>query len=178
METPQIPTSKFDWDAPTSLDQLLNDVLKIQQFPDLLAKVLRNIQDEHLAYKYRKGGWNIAQIVHHLADAHLNAFIRTKHILAQDTDSIQPYDENKWAEMVDYTFPLESSVIMILGVHQRWSLLLLDALKNPVTELVKTLPHPESKRNVSLSDLIRLYAWHGEHHLSQILQAMNNPVVE
>jgi hypothetical protein len=106
-------------------------------------------------------------------DAHINAYVRTKHILAQDTDYIQPFSENLWADQLDCEFPIESSVIAIIGIHQRWSLLLLEALKHPIDQLVKQLHHPESKRDVSISDLIRLYAWHGEHHLAQIEKALN-----
>jgi hypothetical protein len=105
-------------------------------------------------------------------DSHLNAYVRTKHIIAQDTQEIQPYDENIWASQMDSEFPIESSVICVIGLHQRWSLLLLEALKVPVVHLVKQLYHPESKRQVSLSDLIRLYAWHGDHHLEQIEKAL------
>lgn len=162
----------FDWDAPTSMEDLLNCVLQIQQFPDKLTRVLKLVSDKNRFNTYREGGWTVTQIIHHLMDAHLNAYIRTKHILAQDTKEIQPYDENLWADQIDREFPIESSVIAIIGIHQRWSLLLLEALKQPVEHLVKQLHHPESKRDVSLSDLIRLYAWHGEHHLKQIETAI------
>ncbi len=162
----------FNWDAPTSMEDLLNCVLQIQQFPDKLTRILKNVNDENRNFRYRDGGWTITQIVHHLMDSHLNAYIRTKHIIAQDTLEIQPYDENIWASQFDCEFPIESSVICLIGLHQRWSLLLLEALKQPVAHLVKQLHHPESKRDVSLSDLIRLYAWHGDHHASQIEQAL------
>jgi hypothetical protein len=166
--------SNFDWDAPTSMEDLLNHVLQIQQFPDKLTRSLKLVNEQNRFNTYREGGWTITQIVHHLMDAHVNAYLRTKHILAQDTHEIQPWNENSWADQLDSEFPIESSVICLIGIHQRWSLLLLEALKQPVVHLVKQLYHPENQRNISLSDLIRLYAWHGEHHLAQIELALVN----
>lgn len=169
-ESIQLPP--FDWDASCSLGSLLNDVMTIQQFPTELAKVISTIQEHQWTISYRVGGWNLRQIVHHLADAHLNAYVRTKHILTQDQDMIQPYDENAWNETPDAQFHHEASYLILLGLHQKWSLLLLEALKDPANHLAKTLFHPESSRIVSLSDLIRLYAWHGNHHLEQIKFAL------
>lgn len=166
--------SAFDWNAPASLGDLLNCVLEIQHFPDALARVLKQVNEENRNQSYREGGWTITQIIHHLADAHLNAFIRTKHMLAQDALNIQPFDQDKWASAPDAGFPIEASVVLLLGVHQRWSLLLLECLKKPAEYLVLSLHHPESKRTVYLSDIIRLYAWHGRHHLAQIEQAISN----
>lgn len=162
----------FDWEASVSLGSLLNDVMVIQQFPTELAKVISGITEDQWEKSYREGGWNLRQIVHHLADAHLNAYVRTKHILTQDQDMIQPYNENAWAETPDANFHHEASYLILLGLHQKWSLLLLESLKDPATHLAKTLLHPETGRMVSLSDLIRLYAWHGEHHLAQIRYAL------
>lgn len=163
----------FDWDASCSLGSLLNDVMTIQQFPTELAKVISVVKEEQWEIGYRQGSWNLRQIVHHLADAHLNAYIRTKHILTQDQDMIQPWDENKWNDTLDAQFHQEASYLILLGLHQKWSLLLLESLKDPATHLAKTLLHPESGRMVSLSDIIRLYAWHGEHHLAQMRYALS-----
>jgi uncharacterized damage-inducible protein DinB len=163
---------KFDWDASTSLGELLNDVLEIQHFPTELAKVISTIQESQWDLSYREGGWSIKQIVHHLADSHMNAYVRTKHIITQDQSQIQPYDENAWASSLDADFHHEASYLILLGLHRKWSLLLLESLKDAANQLVKTLEHPESGRQVSLSDLIRLYAWHGTHHLEQIKYAL------
>lgn len=173
-EMPTLPP--FDWDAPTSLGSLLNDVLIIQQFPTELAKVMATVTEDQWSCSYREGGWSLRQIIHHLADAHLNAYVRTKHILTQDQDLIQPWDENAWAETPDAAFHHEASYLILLGLHQKWSLLLLESLKDPATHFAKTLLHPELGRQVSLSDLIRLYAWHGAHHLEQMKWAISlNP---
>ncbi|MCE2846622.1 MAG: DinB family protein [Sphingobacteriales bacterium] len=168
---------RFDWEASASLEDLLNDILAIQRFPDELARVLKQVDDQNRHHAYREGGWTINQLVHHLADAHLNAFLRTKHLVTADADTIQPFDHEAWAQTPEIEFPLESSVIILLGVHQRWSGLLLECLKKPAEFLPRAMHHPENGRRVTLVDMIRLYAWHGQHHLMQISYAIENPVV-
>jgi DinB superfamily len=166
----------FDWDAPSSLQDLLNDVLAIQRFPDELARVLKDVNDQNRTCSYRAGGWSINQLVHHLADAHMNAYIRTKHMVTGDAERIQPFDHEAWALTPENAFPLESSVIILLGVHQRWSGLLLECLKQPADLLPRSMLHPESGRTLTVVDMIRLYAWHGNHHLLQISHAIAFPV--
>jgi hypothetical protein len=161
-------TKPFEWDSPTSMEELLNAVLEIKDFPDHIARALKGVDESLRTSSYREGGWTLTQLVHHLADAHLNAFIRTKHMVTGDAKEIQPFDQDAWSDTPDAHLPFESSVVMLLGIHQRWSLLLLECLKKPAEYLARTLWHPEYKRAISLSDFIRLYAWHGRHHLTQI----------
>ena len=161
-------TKPFEWDSPTSLEELLNAVLEIKDFPDHLARTLKGVKDSQRSISYREDGWTLTQLVHHLADAHLNAFVRTKHLVSADAKEIQPFNQDAWSNTPDAHLPFESSVVMLLGIHQRWSLLLLECLKKPADYLARTLWHPEYKRDISLSDFIRLYAWHGRHHLAQI----------
>ncbi len=165
---------KFDWDRDVSIEELLQNVIAIKEFPNQLAKVLATITEEDLSKTYREGSWTVREIVHHLADSHMVAFIRTKHVVSQDTTEIHPYDENKWASQTDYQFHHEASFMILLGVHQRWSLFLLECLKNPTEHLAKSVYHTGSQRHLSLSQLISLYAWHGPHHLNQIIFAINN----
>lgn len=163
-----MPSTGFDWDKPTSLEELLNAVLEIRDFPDQLARALKGIEDPARSNSYRQGGWTLTQLIHHLADAHLNAFIRTKHLVTDDAKDIQPWNQDAWSATPDAHLPFEASVVVLLGIHQRWSLLLLECLKKPAEYLARTLWHPEYERAISLSDIIRLYAWHGRHHLAQI----------
>lgn len=165
---------KFDWEKDYTIEELLQGVISIKEFPNQLAKVLPNLNDLQLNATYREGSWTVRQIIHHLADSHIQAFIRCKHIICGDQKEIQPYDENLWASGADYQFHHEASFMIILGIHQRWSLLLLECLKNPTEYLAKSMYHPESKRHISLGQLIALYSWHGPHHLNQILKAVQN----
>ena len=147
----------------------LADVLFL---PRMLEYAVLNLNDDQIQTPYREGGWTVNQVIHHVADSHMNAYVRTKHIITQDQSQIQPYDENAWASSLDADFHHEASYLILLGLHQKWSLLLLESLKDAANQLVKTLEHPESGRQVSLSDLIRHYAWHGTHHLEQIKYAL------
>lgn len=104
MEKPIYVADKFDWDRDISIEELLQNVIAIKEFPNQLAKVLSSIKEEDLTKTYREGSWNIRQIIHHLADSHMVAYVRTKHVVSQDVQEIHPYDENKWSEQVDYQF--------------------------------------------------------------------------
>ncbi|MSP57242.1 MAG: metal-dependent hydrolase [Flavobacteriales bacterium] len=169
---PNLP--KFECDAPISIGGLLEDVMSIEQFPNELAKTLQGINGDQLNLSYRQGAWTIKQIVHHLADSHMNAYIRCKHIITQDQEQIQPYDENAWANTADSNFHHEASYLILLGLHQKWSLLLLESLKDFERQLAKTIVHPETHKTLNLGNLIRLYAWHGSHHLAQIKFALES----
>lgn len=174
MEKSIYVADKFDWDRDISIEELLQNVIAIKEFPNQLAKVLSAIKEDDLTKTYREGSWNIRQIIHHLADSHMVAYIRTKHVVSQDVKEIHPYDENLWSEQIDYQFHHEASFMILLGVHQRWSLFLLECLKNPTEHLAKSVYHTGSQRHLSLSQLIALYAWHGPHHINQITFALNN----
>lgn len=174
MENQQYVADKFDWDKDYSIEELLQCVIAIKEFPNQMVRVIGELKEEDLTKTYRNGSWNVRQIIHHLADSHMIAFTRTKHIIAQDIQEVHPYDENKWAEQPDYSFHHEASFMILLGVHQRWSLFLLECLKNPTENLAKSIYFVRAQRHVSLSQLIALYAWHGPHHLAQIQFALKN----
>jgi len=163
----------IDLDRDFSLEELLQSIVAIKELPNQLAKLLNGITEDQLISSYREGGWNVRQIVHHLADSHMNAYIRTKHLIAQDVTDMQVYDQDLWATDVDMNFHHEASFMIILGLHQRWSLLLLECLKKPDEYLAKSLYHPERKMHLSLAHMIALYGWHGNHHLTQIQAAIS-----
>src|SRR5574343_1690148 len=119
----------FDFDKDYSIEELLQSVIAIKELPNQLAKVITGLTDEDASKQYREGSWTVRQIIHHLADSHMNAFIRTKHLLTQDSDSFQPYDQDLWNDLMDKDFNHEASFMIVLGIHQRWSLMLLECLK-------------------------------------------------
>jgi len=166
--------SGFDWDKDYSIEELLQSVIAIKEFPNHLAKVITPLKEEDFEKTYREGGWNIRQIIHHLSDSHLNGYTRTKHTIFQDVESHQGYNQDQWNSFKDSNFHHEASFMILLGIHQRWSLLLLECLKEPEIHLAKTLIHSDGERKVSLAQLIALYAWHGAHHLEQIQTALKN----
>jgi hypothetical protein len=164
----------FDWDKDYTLEELLQSVIAIKEFPNKLAKILNALQPEDFEKQYREGSWTITQLIHHLADAHMNAYVRTQHIIHQDTREFQLWDHELWGSGMGSSFHHEASFMILLGLHQKWSLLLLECLKKPEEYLAKSCFHPLPNKMVSLAQLIALYAWHGEHHLNQIILALNS----
>jgi uncharacterized damage-inducible protein DinB len=133
--------------------------------PAALATAVKGLDDAQLDTPYRDGGWTPRQIVHHIADSHMNAYVRFKLGITENNPTIKPYDEKSWAETVDSrTAPVEVSLPVIDGVHKRWVQFLrsLDS-----TALSRTIQHPE-RGPMMLTDLLQLYAWHGRHHTAHI----------
>jgi uncharacterized damage-inducible protein DinB len=173
LEARRYPIGRFEADRQEwPLEALLENVLRIQALPATLSKLLSGLEEAQLNARYREGSWTVRELVHHLADAHMNAFIRTKLLLTETQPTIKPYDENAWVLGKDYGFPHEASFMVLLGLHQRWSLLLLECLKEPALT-ARSFFHPEHNRSFTLAWLIAQYAWHGDHHLAQIQVALD-----
>jgi hypothetical protein len=130
-----------------------------------LRKAVEALTDEQLDTPYREGGWTVRQVVHHLADSHMNAYIRTKLALTEDTPIVKPYMEAEWAKLPDSKAAVDSSLNIIDGLHKNWTAL-LDTLDKD--GLQKSYMHPELNRTVSLRELIGTYGWHSDHHLAHI----------
>jgi hypothetical protein len=145
---------------------LYNSIIKLEIAPMRLRKILESISEKDLELTYRDGGWTIRQIVHHLADSHINMFIRFKLALTETNPTITPYNENLWAAMDDYkTASLESSLMMFEGVQQRF-LALLKTMSE--ADFKKTYFHPGYNKEFVLAEATQLYAWHSLHHVAQI----------
>jgi hypothetical protein len=156
--------SPLDGYTAEQLDSYIND---IEILPSQLRKELRELNDEQLDTPYRPEGWTIRQVVHHIPDSHMNAFIRFKRTLTEDSPTISPYYEDRWAELPDAKLPVEISLSLIEAVHKRWALL-LRALKEKDFE--KKYIHPEYKKTFVLSEALHMYSWHGKHHLAHITE--------
>jgi hypothetical protein len=142
----------------------------ISSFPAQLKKAISGLSTEELTFRYRPGGWTAQQVIHHLADSHMHAFIRTKLALTEHEPQIKPYDEAKMAELSDsLNSPPDASLKIIEGIHVRWTVLLKSL---SYEDLQKSFFHPEHKRLVKLINVLALYAWHSNHHLAHIKQAM------
>ena len=134
--------------------------------PSLLEHSILNLDEEQLNTPYRDGGWTIKQVVHHVADSHMNAFIRFKLGLTEDNPTIKPYDEAAWAALSDtQNLPVNISLTLIHALHKRWYELLVNIKES---EWDKTVYHPEYKRTMSLWQLLATYAWHGKHHTAHV----------
>lgn len=144
-------------------------IATLETFPDLIQKEVESLSYQDLNNRYRPAGWTIKQVVHHCADSHINSFIRFKLALTEEKPTIKPYNEAMWAELIDTKeMPIDSSLAIIKGIHQRWVVL----LKNlSIKDLQRTFIHPETKREISLQTNIGIYAWHCQHHLNHIVNA-------
>ena len=137
----------------------------IEALPASLRAAVEGLTDAQLDSAYRVGGWTLRQVVHHIADSHLNAFIRAKLILTEDHPTLKPYDQDNWAKLSDAkSFPIESSLAIIEGVHARFAEIFREATEE---EFKRTAHHPEDGE-LSLEDLLNKYATHGTGHLQQI----------
>ncbi|AIQ47115.1 metal-dependent hydrolase [Paenibacillus sp. FSL R7-0273] len=139
-------------------------IKEIEELPGQLREAVKELNNEQLDTAYRPGGWSVRQVVHHIADSHMNAYVRFKLALTENQPVIKPYDEAEWAGLPDYALPVEPSLLLIENLHQRWVTVLHELTP---ADLEKTFIHPESGV-VSLGRNIGIYAWHGKHHLAHI----------
>lgn len=143
-------------------DAFLQD---IKMCPTLLENAILNLDEAQLNTPYREGGWTIRQVVHHVADSHMNAFIRFRLGLTEDNPVIKPYDEAAWANLKDAELPVNISLTLLHPLHIRMYALLKDLEKK---DWARTVFHPEHNRTMTLWDLLKTYSWHGRHHVAHI----------
>lgn len=156
------PNSYTEADLKNWMDDLLTLPAKLEQ-------EVKGLDDDDLETPYRDGGWTIRQVVSHIADSHINMYLRVRLALTQNNPSILPYDQDSWAYLIDAEDgPIEPSIKIIDGVHQRL-LTLFDSLRHG--EFERTYEHPEYKKTYKIWEVIAQYAWHGNHHLAHIKQA-------
>lgn len=162
---PRYPIGQFIFEEYFDEETKNNFINEIEILPSLLKKEIEGFGDEQLDTQYREGGWTIRQVVHHIADSHLNAYVRLKLALTEDTPAIKTYDEKLWAELPDVNkTPVSVSLNLLENLHKRWVILwkLL-----PLTDLDMKFKHPVWGEQ-NLKWLLAQYAWHGKHHLAHI----------
>ena len=138
---------------------------EIRGAPALLRDAVRGLDDARLDTPYRDGGWTVRQVVHHLPDSHMNAYVRFRLALTEEAPTIRPYAEARWAELEDArTLPPDVSLALLDALHDRWVTLLRSL---PDDAWSRTLNHPESGVH-TLDWLLALYAWHGRHHVAHV----------
>lgn len=142
---------------------LINDIKHLPNFLDL---AIQNLDAEQIETPYRPGGWTIQQLVHHIADSHINAYMRFKLGLTEDNPVIKPYDQDAWANLSDTKkLPVNISVTLLHALHARWFSLMKDMNES---QWLRTIYHPERKVKITLWNLLKSYAWHSRHHLAHI----------
>lgn len=150
-----------------NMDSLAAWIDSIRSAPLLFDYSVQKLDDIQLSTSYRPGGWNIKQVVHHVADSHMNAYIRLKLALTEEQPTISPYDENLWAELPDVNIvPVYESLSLLNALHKRWSAL-LDNMKPE--DWIRTYYHPGNKEYMPIWQMTNQYGWHGLHHAEQII---------
>ena len=141
-------------------------LLDIKFLPEELEVAVQNLDAHQLETPYREGGWTVHQLVHHVADSHMNAYIRFRLGLTEENPTIRPYEEKEWAKLNDVkTLPINVSLTLLHALHQRWYATIKDLSED---QWERTVVHPEHKKQMSLWHLLGMYAWHGKHHVKHI----------
>jgi hypothetical protein len=165
MDDLRYPIGRHDVLAPIDEPALVAAIDAIRELPSRLEAAVDSLTDPQLDTPYRPQGWTVRQVVHHLADSHLNAHTRLRLALTEDAPVIRPYREAEWAQLHDArSLPLEPSLAILRGLHQRWSSL-LESL-GP-SDFLRPLVHPERGR-FTIAQLTGLYGWHSRHHVAHV----------
>ena len=168
---PRYPIGRFQpSEEPVPQKDLDGALFTLASLPEQLRNAAEGLSDEQLGTPYRDGGWTVRQLVHHIADSHMNALLRFKLALTEDWPTISVYNEAAWAELHDSAAPVEWSFEMVEALHARWGMLLQSL--DPAA-FQRGFVHPERGR-MTLAQVTMLYAWHSRHHVAHIthLQAV------
>lgn len=162
------PIGRYEKPAAYTKQDLEEWVAILGALPSWLDGSILNLDYDQLRVPYREGGWSIQQVIHHLADSHMNAYVRLRLALTEDNPTIKPYDQDAWAVLPDVDeVPVNISITLLHALHRR-----LVSLLQHVDEaaLQRTYFHPEYKRSFPIWELVALYAWHSRHHFGQIMK--------
>jgi len=159
------PIGKFSPKENYTTQELQELIAQIEALPSKVESLVKNFSAAQFDKQYREGGWTARQVLHHIPDSHMNAYIRFKWTLTEPTPTIKAYDEKLWAETAETKLDPIISIQFLKALHVKW-VALLKLLT--AEDLKKECFHPESKKHVRLDRLIALYAWHGNHHLGHL----------
>ncbi|MEO7359055.1 MAG: YfiT family bacillithiol transferase [Gemmatimonadaceae bacterium] len=159
------PTGKFQRSASLTSAEFDAAVATLATQPARLRAAVRDLTDAQLDTPYRPGGWTVRQLAHHVADSHVNMYIRLKLALTEDNPTIKPYDQDAWGLLPDIKeIPVETSLVLIDAVHQR----ALSVLRNTsADDRARVFTHPDNGPT-RVDQMTALYAWHGDHHVAHV----------
>lgn len=167
IESLKYPIGRFQYT--NAADELANSIERMSTLPSRLQNAVAGLTIEQLDNPYREGGWTLRQVIHHLADSHINAYTRLKLAVTENNPEIRPYDETRWAECDDAKQgDIQLSLDLLDALHKR----LVVFLKSLNSEqLNRTYFHPVNKKQSTIVEVVSMYAWHGDHHLAHITKA-------
>jgi hypothetical protein len=159
------PIGKFSFEGPLTNSQIQQLIDHIEQTPAKLRAAVQGLSDQQLDTPYRPQGWTVRQVVHHVPDSHMNAYIRFKLALTEDDPTIRPYIEARWAELPEAkSGPVDLSLTLLETLHKRWVIVLRNLKPE---DFKRTFRHPELGP-LTLEKNTALYSWHGRHHEAHI----------
>jgi uncharacterized damage-inducible protein DinB len=159
------PIGRFEYPGESTTEQRRAFIGRIERTSSRLREAVRDLSEEQLDTAYRPGGWTVRQLVHHIADSHMNSLIRFRLALTEETPAVKGYDQDRWAELPDArTAPIGFSLDLVESLHRRWVSLLRSLAPS---DFARTFLHSELGP-VTLDRNLALYAWHGDHHVAHI----------
>lgn len=163
---PRYPTGRFQsLGRPLTPDERAERIDTIEGHPARMRAAVADLSDAQLDTPYRDGGWTVRQVVHHVVDSHLNAYVRFKLAVTEETPTIGTYEEAVWAELPDAKdAPVEGSLAMLEALHPRW-VAFLRALEP--ADFRRSVRHPEIG-DLTVDTLLEIYGWHGPHHEAHV----------
>jgi hypothetical protein len=168
LEQLKYPIGRFSPQHPYNAEVVKSNIQVISALPSKLINLTNGWDEPKVNTPYRPDGWTVRQLIHHIADSHMNAYMRIRLTLTEDHPTIKPYKQDLWAELPDAkTASIDMSLQLIRYIHLR-----LVVLLNTLTpqELSRTYHHPEMNREYRIDEVIALYAWHSEHHYQHLFQ--------
>ncbi len=166
MEDLQYPIGKFSYPTEFTSADIEQWIADIEKLPETFNIVAGSMSEDELNTRYRPDGWTSRQVIHHVADSHMNAYVRFKWVLTEESPTIKAYFEDRWAELQDtQDTPITTSLTLLTTLHERWV-----ALMRSLTfeDFHKFYVHPEYGKQYTLGAAAKLYAWHGKHHLAHL----------
>jgi hypothetical protein len=159
------PIGRFTPDPNPTPETRQRHIEQISALPSKMRQAVAGLDQKQLATPYRDGGWTVQQVVHHVPDSHLNAYIRFKWAMTEEVPTIKPYDEGAWAVLKDSELtPVDVSLTLLESLHARWTGLLRSLRPE---DFQRRFVHPDSGPH-DLDWLLGLYSWHGKHHVAHI----------
>ena len=163
------PIGVFEYGKKYSKTDTRSHIKVLEKLPQRLKTLTSKLTDAQLDIPYRQDGWTVRQVVHHIADSHINMFTRVRFALTEENPPIKGYDEASWALLPDHLLPIKPSLQIIEGLHKRMVVLFKSLNKEG---LKKTYYHAGYNKTFEIQEVIAMYAWHSEHHFQHIIQAL------
>jgi len=166
LEALRFPIGRLKYEAADFVEKKDSQIQTLATIPQKMRAIVADMSEADLNTPYRPGGWTARQVIHHVADSHMNAYIRFKWALTEDSPMIKAYDEAAWATLSDYNdTPVEVSLALLENLHKRWVILLK---KMTETQWNKEIGHPEWTKNLNMKFMLGMYDWHSRHHLGHL----------